>query len=223
MFDRVDSAIPCSGATSVHAVETKGAFAHRPVFGFFKRGFDIVVGLVLLMVMVSVAIILLILNPFLNAGPLFYRQERMGRDCRPFTAIKFRSMLPADRIERGPFDALESHRITRLGQTLRKTRLDELPQVINVLKGEMSLIGPRPDYIEHARTYVDAVPGYRQRHAVRPGISGYAQIKVGYAEGLDSVRRKVEADLHYISNPSIRFETWIAWRTLMIVVLRKGS
>ena len=113
--------------------------------------------------------------------------------------------------------------ITRLGQILRKTRLDELPQAINVLMGDMSLIGPRPDYFEHAKVYVGTVPGYRERHIVRPGISGYAQIEVGYAAGLETLQRKVSADLYYIRNASILFDLQIAWRTIMVVLLRKGS
>ncbi len=87
----------------------------------------------------------------------------------------------------------------------------------------MSLIGPRPDYLEHAKVYVRTVPGYRERHAMRPGISGYAQIEVGYPDGIESLQRKVAADLDYIKNASIRFDLWITWRTLLVVILRKGT
>lgn len=223
MFDIDDSGATIFGPTSQSIIPSQPTRAPSLAFRFFKRSFDIIVSLVLLVPMISTALALLVLNLWLNPGPLFYRQERMGQGCKPFSAIKFRTMLPADKIERGPFDALEVDRITRLGQILRKTRLDELPQAINVLRGEMSLIGPRPDYFEHAKVYVETVPGYRERHIVRPGISGYAQIEVGYAAGLETLQRKVLADLFYIRNSSIMFDLRIAWRTIVVVLLRKGS
>lgn len=194
----------------------------RAPFRLFKIGFDILLCLALMPVLVVVALALLVLNPRYNPGSLFYVQDRMGRNCQPFRAIKFRTMVDVPSIDRGPFDALEHHRITPLGGFLRKSRLDELPQVLNVLAGEMSLIGPRPDFLPHALVYLETVPGYRERHMVRPGISGYAQIAHGYVDGADGIRRKVEADIHYIRNASIRFELWIAWQTFLTVILRKG-
>jgi lipopolysaccharide/colanic/teichoic acid biosynthesis glycosyltransferase len=147
----------------------------------------------------------------------------MGRGCRPFRAWKFRTMAPAPEIRRGAFDALEEHRITPLGRWLRRSRLDELPQVWNVLRGEMSLIGPRPDYLQHALVYLDQVPGYRERHAVRPGISGLAQTELGYVDGIEGVRAKVALDLHYVRHASPALDLWIAWRTLRVVIGRQGA
>ena len=170
-----------------------------------------------------VALLLVILNPLLNPGPLVFRQSRMGHDCRAFTAYKFRSMSAAIGATRGAYDNLEQDRISRLGQLLRKTRLDELPQIINVLRGEMSLIGPRPDSFEHACVYLRHVPGYAKRHRVLPGISGFAQTEVGYVEGFDALQRKVDADLYYMSHASFRLDLWITWRTICVVLGRKGS
>lgn len=188
-----------------------------------KRTFDIVMCLLLAPVMIVTSLVLLLANPSKNAGPLFYVQTRMGRDCKPFRAIKFRSMTCADIIERGADDPLETHRITRLGDFLRRSRLDEIPQIINVIRGDMSLVGPRPDYIVHADEYVETVAGYKERHSVRPGISGYAQTEVGYAEGIEATRNKVAADLYYIGNRSLRLEAWIVWRTIQTVVCRGGA
>lgn len=188
-----------------------------------KRVFDLVGGVVLLVPLGLVLVGLLMLNPWLNRGPVFFVQERMGRYGRPFRAWKLRTMAAAERIERGAFDPLDRHRITPLGQVLRRTRLDELPQVLNVLKGEMSLIGPRPDYYPHALVYADTVPGYRERHAVRPGISGLAQTEVGYVEGPEGVRAKVDADLHYVRHAGLRLDLWIVWRTLAVVLGQQGS
>lgn len=188
-----------------------------------KRALDLAGALLLLPVLLGVALLLLLLNPLLNRGGLFFVQERMGQGGRPFRAWKFRSMRTAPQIARGPFDALERHRITRLGHLLRQTRLDELPQVLNVLAGDMSLIGPRPDFYPHARIYAEEVPGYRERHALRPGISGLAQVEVGYVDGRDGLQRKVAADLHYLQNASLRLDLWIAWRTLAVMLARQGS
>jgi lipopolysaccharide/colanic/teichoic acid biosynthesis glycosyltransferase len=147
----------------------------------------------------------------------------MGRYCRPFTVYKFRTMLPAPDIVRKATDGIETDRITPFGKFLRRARIDELPQILNVLRGEMSLIGPRPDYFDHACTSLGVVPGYRDRHAVKPGITGLAQIEVGYACGLETVSRKVDADLVYIAKRSILLDLSIAWRTLKVMVTRQGT
>lgn len=205
---------------------TDAAFSHpdvRIIFQTFKRSFDIAFSILLLPMLCLTALCLVVLNPFFNRGPLLYIQPRMGRDCRAFPAMKFRSMLPAANIARGANDPLETHRITTLGQFLRKSRLDELPQVLNVLRGDMSLIGPRPDYFHHARYYLRVIPGYRARHRVRPGISGLAQTQLGYAAGLDATAAKVRADLYYIENAGFRLETWIFWRTVLTVLGRHGA
>ncbi|MBL4769005.1 MAG: sugar transferase [Rhodobacteraceae bacterium] len=191
-------------------------------FIFAKRAFDIVFSLVLLPVLLACAVVLLILNPLMNKGSLLFMQIRMGKGCRAFTAIKFRSMAEADKITRGADDPLETHRINWFGHVLRRSRMDELPQLINVLKGEMSLIGPRPDFFHHARRYVQTVPGYRDRHTVRPGISGLGQTEVGYVEGFEATRAKVKADIYYINNACFRLDSWIFFRTLVTVFCCKG-
>jgi lipopolysaccharide/colanic/teichoic acid biosynthesis glycosyltransferase len=193
------------------------------MFSVSKRVFDIVMSLALVPVLIILISGLLLLNPFLNRGGLFFVQQRMGRDCKPFRAYKFRTMTDATGKTRGPNDPLERDRITRLGGFLRRTRLDEVPQILNVLKGDMSLIGPRPDYYDHAVAYLDVIQGYRERHMVRPGISGLAQTEVGYVEGLEATRNKVKADLYYITHTGFALEAWVFWRTLMTVFGRAGA
>lgn len=192
-------------------------------FWVAKRFFDIVVSLALLPVMLLLMAVLPLLNPFFNRGRLFFVQERMGRDCVPFRAIKFRTMTHADRIQRRHDEPIETGRITRLGRFLRKTRLDELPQILNVLKGEMSLIGPRPDYYEHACKYAEIIPGYRARHAVRPGISGLAQVGLGYAEGVEATRAKTAVDHYYIEHAGFRMDAAVALRTVRAVLFGAGA
>jgi len=178
--------------------------------------------LLLLPLVAFIAMVLMVLNPILNRGPVFYIQPRMGRGCRAFSAIKFRTMRPVERVMRSAEDPLEHDRITPLGHLLRRSRIDELPQVINVLRGEMSLIGPRPDYFHHARRYMRSVPGYRRRHDVRPGISGLAQTDLGYVDCSEGTRRKVALDLRYVEEMSLRLDLYVFWRTLVTVFGRKG-
>jgi len=187
-----------------------------------KRWADIVVSLLLLPVLLAVVAALALLNPVFNPGPLFFRQRRMGRHCQPFTAWKLRSMRPDPAAARGPDDPPEAARIPPLGLLLRRTRIDELPQILNVLRGEMSLIGPRPDVWAHAVSFLLTVPGYRARHAVRPGISGLAQVTLGYAVGVEATRAKTTADLTYLRHAGPALEARIFWRTLVTVALRKG-
>lgn len=188
-----------------------------------KRIFDVVMSILLLPLLVVVALGLTILNPFWNRGKLFHVQTRMGKNCQPFTAIKFRSMREVAVIERGPDDPLELNRVTRLGRLIRKLRLDELPQILNVFMGQMSLIGPRPDFYEHAIVFLKTVPGYLERHAVRPGISGLAQINLGYTVGTDATHRKTNTDHAYISNAGLAQEISIFFRTIVTVFSRAGS
>ena len=188
-----------------------------------KRLFDIAMSLALLPVMLALMPVLLLLNPFFNRGRLFFVQERMGRDCRPFRAIKFRTMTHVAEIRRKHDEPIELDRITQLGRFLRRTRLDEVPQILNVLKGEMSLIGPRPDYYEHAVKYAEIIPGYRARHAVRPGISGLAQVGLGYAEGLEATRAKTAVDHYYIEHAGFRLDTVIALKTVQAVLFGAGA
>jgi len=202
--------------------EKKPGF-ERPHFVAFKRVFDIAVSVVLLPVVALIALVLFVGNPFSNSGPLFFIQQRMGRNCKPFQAVKFRTMKPVETITRTVNCPVEEDRITPLGRFLRKTRIDELPQVLNVLKGEMSLIGPRPDYYEHACHFLEEVPGYKDRHVVRPGISGLAQTEVGYVAGTEATQHKVDADLHYISHSGFRMEAWIVWPTLAVIFRRAGT
>lgn len=188
-----------------------------------KRVVDIIVSLMLLPALGALFIALFVLNRPFNRGPVFYSQKRMGQDLKAFKALKFRTMLPEKDMTRKVGDPIEIHRITPLGMFLRKTRFDELPQIINVLRGEMSLIGPRPDYYDHAREYLDHIPEYRDRHTIRPGISGLAQVTLGYASGIDQTRAKASADLAYIRNASFGLELRVFWLTLVTVFMRRGA
>ena len=193
------------------------------LFWFNKRIFDISVCILLLPVLFIISLTLLIINIPFNSGSLFFIHDRMGKDCVAFSAIKFRSMKPIEVIKRKYDEPIEVDRITSLGKILRKSRIDELPQILNVLKGEMSLIGPRPDYYIHALEYLKNVKGYRERHIIRPGITGLSQIRLGYAEGLEATAKKVFVDNYYIQNVNYIIELKIIGNTIITIIRGMGK
>lgn len=193
------------------------------MFDAAKRTVDIGLALLLLSLAALFSVVLLLINPFFNRGPLFFIQERMGKDLHPFKLVKFRTMTSNFEQTRSADCPLEVDRITPLGRWLRRLRIDEFPQAINVLRGDMSIIGPRPDSYEHAQHYIKHIPGYAERHHVRPGIGGLAQTEVGYVEGTEATRRKVNADLYNIRNRSLRLELFIVLRSFVVIVRRSGT
>ena len=188
-----------------------------------KRIFDIIVSLLLLPLLFIVGITLLVFNLFFNPGKLFFIQKRMGKNCNIFNVIKFRTMTTVDEITRKYDEPIETNRITPLGSKLRKMRIDELPQILNVLKGDMSLIGPRPDYYEHALEYLNKVEGYRERYIIRPGITGLSQIRLGYVETLEATSKKTSIDNYYINNMGYIIELKIIVNTILIIVKCLGK
>lgn len=157
-----------------------------------------------------------------SPGSVLFTQQRMGFHCRPFTVYKFRSMF-VDHDGSGFTEEGEDPRITRVGKVIRKYRLDELPQLFNVLKGDMSLIGPRPESMDLAAWYQRDVPFFHYRHVVRPGISGWAQVEQGYAAEVDGMTRKLEYDFYYIKNFSFWLDMLIVIRTVKTVLTGFGS
>ncbi|MEO0342477.1 MAG: sugar transferase [Pseudomonadota bacterium] len=192
------------------------------IFWAAKRVFDIIFALAVVLVITVLSIGLLILNPIFNPGPLFYLQRRMGRDNQAFTAVKFRTMLPV-REERTQTDApLEVDRITPIGRWLRRTRFDELPQVLNILAGHMSLLGPRPEVYVHAIEWLERIPNYAERHRVRPGMSGLAQVRQGYVLGQEAITEKLDYDLTYLQNAGLRQELQLLKETFFTVARGDG-
>ena len=193
------------------------------LFWINKRIFDITLSLLLLPLLFTIGIILLVGNLFFNQGRLFFIQKRMGKNCGFFFAIKFRTMTNVKEITRKYDEPIETNRITPLGKFLRKMRIDELPQILNVLKGDMSLIGPRPDYYIHALAYLDNVEGYRERHTIRPGITGLSQIRLGYVETLEGTSKKSSIDNYYIQNVGYIIELKIIMNTILIILKCLGK
>jgi exopolysaccharide biosynthesis polyprenyl glycosylphosphotransferase len=173
----------------------------------------------------AVAIVpIAIVNRLTSPGPLFYKQRRVGQGGKIFEVYKFRSMRPdAERGTGAVWARKGDDRITPAGRIMRKTRIDELPQVINVLKGDMSLIGPRPERPEFVNALSLMIPYYRARHAVKPGITGWAQVKFGYGSTHEDSRIKLEHDLYYVKHASPLLDMVIALQTPLIMLSGKGT
>lgn len=190
-----------------------------------KRLFDIVFAVLVIVLLLSWLVPLIALLIKLESrGPVFFKQLRTGKQGKPFYCLKFRSMVPnsgADTQQAGRGD----NRVTKLGAFLRKTSLDELPQFINVLKGEMSVVGPRPHMIYHTQQYSQSIHNFMDRHLITPGITGWAQV-TGYrgeTRELDAMAKRVEADLHYMRNMSGRMDLKIIMLTVVQVFKRNEN
>ena len=170
--------------------------------------------------MLLVALLVRLTSP----GPALYRQLRVGRNGSLFSVYKFRSMrIDAEKETGAVWAAKNDPRVTRLGKTLRRLRIDELPQLFNVLKGEMSIVGPRPERPEFVATLSEQIPFYRQRHCIRPGITGWAQINHKYGDTIEDTVTKLEYDLYYIKNLSPSLDFYIIFQTLKVMVQQRGA
>ena len=156
-----------------------------------------------------------------SRGPVFFVQERVGFRGRAFRLIKFRTMRPLEKDADGVWQRDNASRVTRLGAVLRRYRLDELPQCLNILRGDMSLVGPRPEMATNVATFSAVIPFYNLRHEVRPGLTGWAQVRAGYSMSTEEVTRKLCYDLYYIKHLSLRFDLRILFDTVKFVLSGK--
>src|SRR5262249_2250458 len=201
------------GVTTLDGLPVVG-LRESPHFGLnvvVKRAMDIVLSLTGLIILAPLLLVIAALIKLTSKGPVFYRQERCGLNGKPFQMLKFRSMRVDAEAKTGAVWAQKDDpRRTRLGTFLRKTSLDELPQLINVLKGDMSLVGPRPERPVFIQQFSKTIPSYNARHAVKAGITGWAQVH-GW-RGNTSLRKRVQYDLYYITH-------WTPWLDLRIMWL----
>lgn len=188
-----------------------------------KRAFDIAASLAILVLTLPIFIIVAIAIKLESRGPVLYRQERLGLHGHPFVMFKFRSMrTDAERDGVPRWAAVEDDRITAVGSVIRKTRMDELPQVFNIISGQMSFIGPRPErpfFVEKLR---EAIPLYLERHRVKPGLSGWAQLNYPYGASVEDARHKFEYDLYYIKNYSLFLDLIVLVQTVRVVLWPSG-
>jgi lipopolysaccharide/colanic/teichoic acid biosynthesis glycosyltransferase len=188
-----------------------------------QRAIDVIASVVLLVGLAPVLAIAACAIAVTSPGPVVYRQLRVGLGGRSFTMLKFRTMRQGSERD-GPRWAEENDpRVTRLGRWLRRSHLDELPQLVNVVRGDMSLVGPRPERPEFVDRLVDEIPGYHLRHVVRPGVTGWAQVNQGYAASVEATVSKLEYDLEYLRTPGLAMYLRVLLRTVWTSLLGKGS
>lgn len=190
---------------------------------FVRSAFHRVVALLGAILSLPIAILTAILIKLDSRGPVLYRQERVGRNGRPFTLMKFRSMR-TDAEKDGPVWARsEDDRVTRVGRIIRKIRVDEIPQFWNILKGEMSFVGPRPERPHFVAQLAEEIPYYEQRHLIAPGLTGWAQIKYPYGSSIEDARQKLQYDLYYIKNQSLTLDAVILFETVKTILFGRGA
>lgn len=199
-------------------------FRMSPAFVLVRRCVSTLLAFACLLV-VSPLLPLIALGVKLSSpGPIFYKQKRVGRNGSVFYCYKFRTMTADAEAKTGPTWAIDGDlRITTIGGILRKCRFDELPQLWNVLKGDMSFVGPRPERPEFVQTLVEAIPYYYLRHMVRPGLTGWAQINYPYGASVEDAKEKLKYDLYHIKNMSVGFDLFIVFQTIKTVLFGRGS
>jgi exopolysaccharide biosynthesis polyprenyl glycosylphosphotransferase len=194
---------------------------NEPFERFFKRSFDLGLSAFCLLAILPLSLIVSLLIVITSPGSVFYSQDRVGRGGKIFRLIKFRTMIPdAERSSGETYSPENDPRVTVIGALLRRFRLDELPQLINVLKGDMSFVGPRPERPVFVEQFAATVPGYHERHKVKPGITGLAQVR-GYYD--TTAEKKLKYDLAYIYNHSFSLDLLILLETIKVVLVRRGS
>jgi lipopolysaccharide/colanic/teichoic acid biosynthesis glycosyltransferase len=194
---------------------------HRATYGRFKRILDVVFAVLGMVALAVLAPVVVVVNRRWNRGPLVFSQDRIGRNGRVIRLHKFRTMA-ADGDAPAEWTSEEDPRVTPFGRLLRRTHLDELPQAINVLRGDLSIVGPRPEQPAYVRELTDKLPFYSLRHCVRPGLTGWAQVKYGYAGDEADAREKLQYDFHYLRRQSVAFDLRIVVRTIRSVLGMDG-
>ncbi|MFN6994491.1 MAG: TIGR03013 family XrtA/PEP-CTERM system glycosyltransferase [Aquincola tertiaricarbonis] len=196
--------------------------------GFFrtavKRLFDILSAAVLLVVSAPVMLVTMLLIRMESPGPVFYRQQRVGLNGESFDVVKFRSMRnDAEKDGKPRWATAADDRITKVGRVIRKLRIDELPQLFNVLKGEMSIVGPRPERPFFVEKLTQEIPYYAVRHSIKPGVTGWAQVRYHYGATVEDSQEKLQFDLYYVKNHTLFLDLLILFETVAVVLTGKGA
>jgi sugar transferase (PEP-CTERM system associated) len=222
-YEIMTGKIPVESINPSWLVQSNG-FLITPFIRFTKRIFDILLSSSVLFLTLPFFPVFAFMVKYKSPGSIFYFQKRVGKDGKNFTIYKFRSMETDAEIKNGvSWAKINDHRISRCGHFLRKARIDELPQLLNVLNGTMSFIGPRPERPEFVKQISAVTPYYMERHAIKPGITGWAQIMYPYGSSLGDSVEKLRYDLYYINNLSLFLELLIVFETIKVILFRKGS
>ena len=222
-FERVHGQVPIASLKASWLIYGNG-FRQSWLRGFVKRTFDLIVAATLLVLTLPVTVSTALLIAWESGMPVIYRQQRVGLQGKVFSVLKFRSMRKdAEKDGHAAWAAIDDARVTALGRFLRHSRIDELPQLINVLRGEMSFVGPRPERAVFVKMLTEQIPFYGVRHSVKPGITGWAQIRYSYGATVEQSRRKLEYDLYYVKNHTLFLDLLILLETVRVVLLAEGA
>ncbi len=222
IMERLLGRLPLDGLNPSSLIFTQGfnvKASHQLIWRLISTMFSFV-GLTLCLPLIPFIILAVRLS---SPGPIFFRQTRVGLGGRPFSLLKFRTMRQDAERNGAVWATRNDSRVTPLGKVMRKTRLDEIPQLWNVLRGEMGLVGPRPERPEFVQWLAREIPFYELRHMVRPGITGWAQVRYQYGASLEETKRKLEYDLYYIKHVSIGLYLLILFETIKTIVLGRGG
>ena len=195
---------------------------HNPIGMRIKRVLDVSIALLVLVAALPVMLLVAAVIRLETPGPAIYRQERKGENGRVFVLYKLRSMYANPEAPQAKWTVEGDPRITRVGRLIRLVRIDELPQLVNVIRGDMSFIGPRPEARELTELYERGIPFYDLRYLVKPGISGWAQVMYSYGASVEDAREKLQYDLYYIKHYSVLLDIAILFKTIRVVLLGKG-
>ena len=221
-FEQLTGTIPVKRVSPSWLVFSEGFYVGR-LKRMLKRMLDITMALAILLISLPVFVASALIIKFESPGGIFYRQERVGENGRTFNIIKFRSMKK-DAEKNGPvWASANDDRVTKFGGFMRKSRIDELPQLINVIKGDMSIVGPRPERPVFVKELEKKIPYYSNRHVVKPGVTGWAQIFYPYGASEEDALHKLEYDLYYIKNLSIAMDLITIFQTIKVVLFQKGG
>jgi len=224
LYEEIKEAIPLRFiGTHFYTILPVSKYNSNYIYLLWHWLLDIIAAIIGLSLMIILTPVILLLNVFFNKGPLFYNQYRVGKGGEEIEITKFRSMIVEAEKHGAKMSVKGDLRITSFGHILRKTRVDELPQFWSVLKGQMSLIGPRPERKVFIDQLVKSIPLYDSRHLIRPGITGWAQVKHDYGENIEDSLKKLEYDLYYIKNRSVTLDIRIIFKTINTVIFYKGQ
>ncbi|MFM7105392.1 MAG: sugar transferase [Flavobacteriales bacterium] len=222
MYDILSGSVKLNSVYGVPLIRINQG--NMPLWQFaFKRLLDMICSILALILLSPLMIVIACAIQYSSRGPVFFSQQRIGRYGKPFRIYKFRSMVVDAEAEGPKLSSENDARVTRVGRILRKTRMDEIPQFFNVLIGEMSLVGPRPERDFFIEQIMEKAPHYRHLHRVRPGITSWGQVKFGYAENVDQMIQRLKYDILYIENMSLAMDIKILFYTVLIVLKGTGK
>jgi sugar transferase (PEP-CTERM system associated) len=223
VYESITGKVPIESIRLSWLLFSPGSHASR-LFLFYKRSASVVISIVGLLLSLPLLPFVILAIKLSSPGRILYWQNRVGRDDKVFRCYKFRTMRSDAEADSGPMWAEDDDpRVTRVGRFLRKTRIDEIPQLLNVFRGDMSLVGPRPERPEFVAALNGKIPYYHLRHSVRPGITGWAQILYKYGSSVEDAKEKLRYDLYYIKNTSVGLDLLILLNTIKIVLLGRGA